>query len=107
MLADLEKNFEHFKSEIAPFIEVLQECRFSFDYELKKITIHCKDRQHRAAVNEELGIFFLFLPGEHYQIVSDDGTKFHGFSVPLLIDLVNNKKFSHPDPYGKNLYFKF
>ena len=102
MPADFGKNFSHFTTEIAPYLEVLQGCEFSFDYEKKKIIIHCKDREHRIRVNEDIAAYLLFLPGEHYQLSIPEYDNLFSMSIFVMIEFHKwhiEKYPTHPRPY--------
>jgi len=105
MSADFEKNFYHFKTEIAPYLEVLQGCEFSFDYEKKKITIHCRDREHRKQVNEDIEAYLLFLPGEHYQLRIPEYDE--QYSLPIFVMVEYHKWHIERYPARSRPYFYF
>ena len=105
MSADFEKNFYHFVTEIAPGIPELEGCEFSFDYEKKKIKIHCKDREHRKQVNQDITAYLLFLPGEHYEIIIPeyDGL----FKMNIFVMIEYHRWYIERNPEYQRQYFYF
>jgi hypothetical protein len=105
MSADFGKNFYNFVTEIAPDIPELEGCEFSFDYEKKKITIHCKDREHRMKVNEDVEAYLLFLPGEHYQLRIPEYDEW--YLIPIFVMIEFHKWHTEKYPAHSRPYFYF
>jgi hypothetical protein len=105
MTADFEKNFHYFVTEIAPGIPELEGCEFSFDYEKKKIKIHCKDREHRKQVNEDVTAYLLFLPGERYQLTIPEPDNLFSMSISVMIEYYNGYIGRNPNYQRQYFYF--
>ena len=105
MSADFKKNFHHFKTEIAPYLEALQGCEFSFDYDKKKIKIHCKDREHRKQVNEDVTAYLLFLPGERYELVIPEYDGLYSVNISVMIEY--HRWYIERNPDYQRQYFYF
>ena len=105
MSADFEKKINHFKSEIAPGIPELKGCEFSFDYAKKQIKIHCKNREHRMKVNEDVGAYLLFLPGEFYQLTLPEPDERYLLSVSVMIEFHRWHIGKNPNQPRQYFYF--
>jgi hypothetical protein len=105
MSTDFERSFCHFISEIAPDIPVLKGCEFSFDYEKRKLKIHCKNKEHLIEVNNNLESFVMFLPGEYFHFVSPDYDKSTVLSKVIMV--VYFQWYIERNPDHPRQYFHF